>query len=60
MKKIDIDVNQKFMMHVFNRKNLIVRTMEGLLAAFLSIAIHSMAYDYGDKYDNMDIGQQEN
>jgi hypothetical protein len=30
-----------------------------LVAALLSVAIHSLSYDYGDKYDNMDLSQHE-
>ena len=31
-----------------------------IVAAFLSVALHSMAYDLGDKYDDMDLTQHEN
>jgi hypothetical protein len=36
-----------------------VRIAEMLMAAFLSVALHSLAYDFGDKYDNMDLSEHE-
>jgi hypothetical protein len=32
-----------------------IRGAEMLMAAFLSVALHSLAYNAGDKYDNMDL-----
>ncbi len=36
-----------------------IRISEMVVAAFLSVALHSMAYDIGDIYDNMDMSQHE-
>ena len=36
-----------------------VRSAEMMVAAFLSVALHSLAYNAGDKYDNMDLSQHE-
>lgn len=54
-----VDVNQKYAKFLFNRNNLVMRLTEVLVAAFMSVALHSMAYDVGDKYDNMDLSQHE-
>ena len=32
-----------------------VRLTELLVASCISAALHSLAYDYGDKYDDMDL-----
>ena len=32
-----------------------VRVIEFLVAALMSAALHSLAYDFGDKYDDMDL-----
>lgn len=53
------DLNQKYLNRVFNRKNLMLRIVEIVVAAFLSVALHSLAYNAGDKYDNMDLSQHE-
>ena len=31
-----------------------------VVAASMSAALHSLAYDFGDKYDSMDLSQHEN
>jgi hypothetical protein len=36
-----------------------IRITELLVGALISVALHSMAYDFGDKYDNMDLSQHE-
>lgn len=36
-----------------------IRVAEMVMAAFLSVALHSLAYNFGDKYDNMDLSQHE-
>ena len=36
-----------------------VRFIEFLVAALMSAALHSLAYDFGDKYDEMDLSQHE-
>jgi hypothetical protein len=33
--------------------------IEMIVAALMSVALHSLAYDYGDVYDDMDLSQHE-
>jgi hypothetical protein len=54
-----MDMSQKYMKQIYNRRNVSIRMAEMVVAAFLSVALHYLAYEFGDKYDNMDMSQHE-
>ena len=54
-----VDITQKYAKFLYNQKNVAIRCAELLLAALVNVALHSMAYDLGDRYDNMDLSQHE-
>jgi len=39
--------------------DIYLKIAEMMAAAILSVALHSLAYDFGDKYDDMDLSQHE-
>ena len=55
----DIDINQRNYKEFFNRNNLYIRIGEFFIAGILSAMIHSLAYDFGDKFDNLDLSKYE-
>ena len=58
--KREIDQDGDSDSHNGTKNNFGIRVAEMAVAAAISVGLHSLAYDYGDKYDNQDLSQHEN
>lgn len=45
--------------HWLKNHRVAIRVATVVFTGLLSVALHSMAYDYGDRFDAMDLSQQE-